>query len=119
MIERWMQWYLKAWVSDNPGEVAALFAQDARYYTEPYAEPWVGRDEIVRQWIKRGDSSAEWSFEHEVVAEEGDIAVIRGVTRYADEPGGGGAKTYHNVWVVRFAPDGTAREFTEWWMEEE
>jgi hypothetical protein len=24
---------------------------------------------------------------------------------------------FANVWLVRFAPDGRAREFSEWWVE--
>jgi len=116
MIDQWVQGYLKAWASDDPRDVAALFAEDARYYTEPYAEPWEGRDEIVRQWIDRGDSATEWSFEYDVVAVDGATSVVRGVTHYSNEPGGGGPKTYHNLWIVRLTTDGTAREFTEWWM---
>ena len=27
-------------------------------------------------------------------------------------------RTYSNLWVIRFAPDGRAREFTEWWMKQ-
>ncbi len=118
MIETWMRGYLKAWESDSPEEIAALFTEDARYYTEPYAEPWEGRETIVREWIERGDSGSEWSFGYDVVAEDGDTAVIRGVTRYepetAEETEG---KTYHNIWIVRLASDGRASEFTEWWMK--
>ncbi len=118
MIEEWVQAYLKAWTSDAPEDVAALFTEDARYFTEPYAEPWEGRDEIVREWIARGDSGNDWSFEHDIIAECGDTGVVRGVTHYEpespDEPAGA---TYHNIWIVRLKPDGRAYEFTEWWMK--
>ncbi len=117
MVEQWMQGYLKAWGSDAPEDIAALFTEDAAYHTEPYAEPWIGRDTIVSKWIEHGDSRTQWSFEYDVVAESGDTAVVRGTTRYASEAPGEPAKTYHNVWIVRFAPDGRAYEFTEWWMK--
>ena len=123
MIETWLRGYLKAWGSDDPQDMQALFTQDARYFTEPYAEPWVGHGEIVREWVARSDSDEDWSFVHEVLAEDGDVAVVRGVTRYGPKqqpepaPERPGA-TYHNIWLIRFAPDGRAREFTEWWMEE-
>ncbi len=117
MIEQWLQGYLKAWASDAPDDIAALFTEDARYYTEPYAEPWVDRETIVRKWIERGDSGTEWAFEFDVIAECGDTAVVRGVTHYPAEPPDGSPKTYHNIWVVRLAPDGSAYEFTEWWMK--
>lgn len=118
MIQRWMQGYLKAWASDEPDDVAALFTEDARYFTEPYATPWEGRDTIVREWIARGDSANEWSFEYAIVAEQGDTAVVRGVTTYGPEtPQESGSKVYHNIWIVRLTPDGRASEFTEWWMK--
>ena len=118
MIENWVQAYLKAWASDAPEDVTALFTEDARYFTEPYAEPWDGRDEIVREWIARGDSGSVWSFEHDIVAECDDVAVVRGVTTYGPETSGeSNGKTYHNIWIVHLAPDGRAREFVEWWMK--
>jgi ketosteroid isomerase-like protein len=118
MIEEWVQGYLKAWASDEPSDVGALFTDDARYFTEPYAEPWVGREQIVREWIARGDSGNRWSFDHEVLVECGDVGVVRGVTHYGPETAADSeGKTYHNLWLVRLAPDGRAREFTEWWMK--
>ena len=118
MTDEWVQAYLKAWTSDAPEDVAALFTEDARYFTEPYAEPWERRDEIVREWIARGDSQNDWSFEYDIVAECDDTAVVRGVTTYGPEtPNESGGKTYHNIWIVRLKPDGRAYEFTEWWMK--
>jgi len=117
-IVPWMQAYVEAWASDDPRDVSALFAEDARYFTEPYAEPWEGREEIVRQWIAHGDSAIDWSFTYEVIALDGDAAVVQGHTVYAEqgEPDPKPRKEYENLWVIRFAPDGRAREFTEWWM---
>jgi hypothetical protein len=37
---------------------------------------------------------------------------VQGTTRYLSSP-----RTYSNLWVVRLADDGRAREFTEWWMK--
>jgi ketosteroid isomerase-like protein len=118
MLEEWVQAYLKAWASDDPADIAALFTEEARYFTEPYAKPWVGRGKIVAEWIARGDSGTEWSFEHKIVAECEDAGVVRGVTRYGPEAPGEMGKTYHNLWLVRLDPEGRAREFTEWWMKE-
>ena len=96
-----MRGYLKAWASDAPEDIAALFTENARYFTEPYAEPWTGRDAIVSEWIAHGDSGTEWSFEYDVTAQCDDTAIVRGVTRYAAESPDQPAKTYHNLWIVR------------------
>ncbi|MDP2183022.1 MAG: nuclear transport factor 2 family protein [Actinomycetota bacterium] len=116
--EAWMRGYLLAWSTDAPNDIAALFTEDAIYRPGPFEEPWEGRDSIVREWIAAGDSSIEWSFEYEVVANEGGTFVIAGITEY---PVGVGpthksAATYANVWIVHLAKDGRASEFTEYWM---
>ena len=117
-IDQWMQRYLDAWASDDPDHVAALFTDDAVYYTEPYAAPWEGREQIVREWIEHGDSAREWSFTYETLLEHGDLAIVQGHTHYGEitGPDAQPAADYENLWVVRLAPDGRAREFTEWWM---
>ena len=44
---------------------------------------------------------------------DGDLGFVRGWTAYAqhDPP-----REYGNLWVIRLAEDGRAREFTEWWV---
>ena len=118
-IDLWMQGYLKAWASDDPDDVASLFTEEARYYPEPYSNPWEGRGEIVREWIARGDSGREWSFTYETAVTQGDLAIVQGHTHYGEvaDPGPEPAVDYENLWVIRLAEDGRAREFIEWWMQ--
>lgn len=70
------------------------------------------------KWLERGDSKFRWRFEHEVLAVEGDAAVIEGWTYYDPQPDDPRPDAYANVWLVRFAPDDRAREFVEWWVQE-
>ncbi|MEU8361278.1 nuclear transport factor 2 family protein [Nonomuraea sp. NPDC048882] len=105
----WIEGYVRAWNSNHPDDISALFTENAVYYTEPYSSPWQGRDEIVAQWLGRQDKPGEATFEWHPVCVTDDLSVIQGVTTYPD-------KTYSNLWVIRFASDGRCREFTEWWM---
>ena len=111
-LDAWVARYVQAWESNDPADIAGLFTEDARYSTAPDREPWRGRDAIVAGWLDRKDEPGDWTFRHEIVATAGDLGFVRGWTTYADPP-----TTYSNLWVVRFAPDGRASEFTEWWME--
>ncbi len=116
-VERWLDGYLKAWKTDAPEDIAALFSEAASYSPNPFtSHVWRGRDEIVREWIERGDSGSSWEFRSEIVAVEGDTAVIEGWTTYhatASDP----ESDFANIWVVRFDADERAREFSEWWVE--
>ena len=119
-VERWIESYRRAWETDDASDVASLFTDDATY--KPYPWPrecvgWQGRDEIVEQWIGRGDSKIGWRFEHEILAVEGDTAVVEGWTSYDRGEGEPWDEAYANVWVIRFAEDGRARQFIEWWVQ--
>ena len=80
----WVERYLVAWDSNDPDDIAALFSEDALYFTLPMREPWRGRKTIVREWLDRKDESGDWwTFKYEVIARDGDLGIVRGVTEYA------------------------------------
>jgi len=110
-LHTWVDAYVRAWNSNDPAAIGALFSQDAAYYTEPYSAPWRGRDEIVRQWLDHKDAPGETEFRWQPVAISPDVAVIQGETVYHTPP-----RTYSNLWVIRLDAEGRCTEFTEWWM---
>ncbi len=117
MIDRatahdWVERYRQAWLSNSPDDIGALFTDDAVYRPTPMSAPWSGRQQIILRWLERKNDPGTWAFEYEVIAVDGALAVVRGVTRY-DQPD----PTYENLWLVRLTDDGRAREFTEYWME--
>lgn len=109
-ITTWMNGYLRAWDSNDPADIAALFTDDAQYLTAPYETPRVGTDAIVSAWIADGDQPGDYSFSWNELGHDGDVAFVEGDTTYAD------GRRYANLWVIRFAPDGRASSFTEWYM---
>ncbi|MFF2272368.1 nuclear transport factor 2 family protein [Agromyces sp. NPDC058136] len=106
----WVDGYLRAWRSNDPAEIGALFTDDAVYLTAPDAAPRRGRAAIVAGWVDDADAPGEWSFEWHLVHETSALAIVQGRTAYPAE------RDYLNLWVIRFAPDGRASEFTEWYM---
>lgn len=115
-FEQWLDAYRAAWKTDDPGQIGALFTDDASYTTLPFREPRRGRDAIVAWWISQGDSKNEWRFELERLVVEGDTGVVQAVTTYPavdDQPDA----VFSNVWVIRLAPDGRASSFAEWWVQ--
>ncbi|MBI2238097.1 MAG: hypothetical protein HYU54_06185 [Actinobacteria bacterium] len=56
-------------MSNDPDEVAALFAEDAAYSYGPFREPNRGRDAIVAEWVSGrgprricGSSTSRWQW---------------------------------------------------------
>ncbi|HEX3300006.1 MAG TPA: nuclear transport factor 2 family protein [Actinomycetota bacterium] len=115
-VDAWMRGYFAAWISNDPAEVAALFTEDAVYQVGPFAEPWRGRDEIVRQWVSgRQDDIAH---RHEVMVVDGDRAAVRWNVR-ATDPDSGVRTEMDGVLSLMFAPDGRCREHREWFLRRE
>ncbi|MBA3946856.1 MAG: nuclear transport factor 2 family protein [Herpetosiphonaceae bacterium] len=110
-LETWVQGYLHAWGTNNPDAIGQLFSTDARYYTEPFAEPWQGRATIVTNWLERKDEPGTYSFRYEILGVTGERGFVRGWTQYHDPP-----RQYSNLWVITFDRHGLCHEFTEWWM---
>jgi uncharacterized protein (TIGR02246 family) len=114
-VQAWIDGYVRAWESGDPGEVGGLFAEDARYYTHPFREPWQGRDEIVKQWSEHQDEPDSWQAEYQAIAVTGNTGVVRGRTTYFGDDGSAQTE-YANVYVIAFDAEGRATEFTEFFM---
>ena len=115
-LQRWIDGYVRAWSSNDPKEIGALFAEDARYFTHPFREPWHGRDAIVKEWTAHPDRPGSWESLYRALAVGHDIGVVRGETTYFKEDGSVETK-YANVFVIQFDDEGRATEFTEFFMK--
>lgn len=109
-VEAWVAAYERAWRSAGTERLGELFADDATYRMSPYDEPATGLAEIAALW-ERERRGPDESFEmrHEVVALDGETAVIRIEVEYGEPR----SLQYRDLWVVRFA-GGRCREFEEW-----
>lgn len=110
VVTAWVDKYRTAWESNDPGAIADLFAEDAAYFPEPFAKPWLGREKIVAEWLRAKDEAGTTTFSwHPLIITE-DLAVIEATTTYPKD-------TYSNLWVLRLDNLGKARQFTEWYMK--
>ena len=113
-IRDWLAAYRHAWTTDDRQEVARLFTDDVRYFTAPHSEPLAGTDQVVDFWVGEGDSQIPWSFEYQVLAQEGDLFVVRAVITYPEGTGDGeGPEVFHSLWLVTLDGD-RASEFIEY-----
>ena len=124
-VDRWLTAYVEAWTTYDPGRIAALFSDDVAYRYHPYDEPVQGREAVVEAWlgaendpgVSTRDEEGTYDPSYQVVAVDGDIAVVTGTTCYRLEPGGQVDRIYDNCFVIRFDSGGQCCEFTEWYMK--
>lgn len=66
-LDRWVQKYRKAWESNDPKDIAALWTDDAAWYRRPDEPAVVGQEAIVDAWLEIADAPGETTFEYEVL----------------------------------------------------
>ncbi|CAN5142491.1 hypothetical protein BH11ACT3_BH11ACT3_18230 [soil metagenome] len=111
-VEAWMSAYRRAWDSNAPDDIRALFTDDAEYRTAPHDEPRVGVGAIVAGWLEDRDEPGDYTFTWSVAGIDGDLAFVEGETGYVEPE-----RVYSNLWVITFAADGRASSYTEWYMK--
>lgn len=120
-LRDWLDRYVAAWHTSDPDDIAALFTEDAVYRYRPYggdAHAVRGRDAIVAAWQEEGDPPGSWEASYAPWAIDAERAVATGTSRYLATDKGP-ERTYHNAFLLRFAPDGRCAEFGEYYMLEE
>lgn len=119
-VQDWLDRYVAAWRANEPEPIGELFTEDATYSYRPWEsgdQTVRGRHAIVASWLEEPDDPGAWEAHYEPYAVDGDRAVAVGWSRYApagEEP----ERTYHNAYLLRFAPDGRCVEFREFYMQE-
>ena len=107
----WVDAYERAWRSPGTAALAEIFTADASYLQGPYREPVVGLPAIAEMWEAERDGPDEvFDMSREVVAVDGDTAVVRAEVRYGRPP----HQENRDLWVLRFAADGRCAWFEEW-----
>lgn len=110
-VSAWIVGYERAWRTAGSEPLRELFTEEATYRMSPYEEPATGLDQIGALWEReRRGPDEQFTMAHEVVAVDGDTAVVRLEVQY----GGPERLQYRDLWVLRFAADGRCRQFEEW-----
>jgi uncharacterized protein (TIGR02246 family) len=118
-VQRWLDAYVHAWLTYDPAEIAALFAEDATYAYHPFDAPLHGREAIVASWLEPAhrDPAGTYAGQYEPVAVDGSVAIANGRSRYFEADGTTLRTEFDNLFFVRFDAEGRCREFREWYME--
>jgi hypothetical protein len=113
-VQRWVTNYERAWRTAGTDQLAELFTDGISYLASPWGDAVKGLDTLARFWeSERAGPDEHFTMTSDVVAVEGDRAVVRVAVEYlgpSDAPG----EQWRDLWVLRFAADGRCAEFEEW-----
>jgi hypothetical protein len=108
----WIDGWSSAWPRGDASAVAALYAEDAAFRSEPFRELQHPRD--YAEWAFAEQDEAECWFGEPVI--DGDRATIEywGIVRFQ-----GKDETIAGIAVIRFGPDGLVTEQRDYWNSHE
>ena len=116
-VTEWIAAYEEAWRSAGTEALDELFSAEADYSYGPYDRAHLGLAAIKEMWEAERTSHEETFDMHtEIVAVEGDTAVVR-VSVHYEAPR---QQEYRDLWIARFDGDGLCSHFEEWpyWPEQ-
>ncbi|MGH8931633.1 MAG: nuclear transport factor 2 family protein [Egibacteraceae bacterium] len=109
-VQRWVARYERAWRTPGTEQLGEVFSSKVRYVPSPWVRPLEGLDELAPFWEARDGPDEKFAFRSDVVAIEGDTAVVRIFVDYRRADVG----RWRNLWVLRFTSDGRCQGFEEW-----
>ena len=110
-VTNWITDYERAWRTPGTALLRDLFTDDASYQQTPYDVPILGLIDIASMWEEEREGPDEvFTVTSEVVAVEGETAVVRVQVEYGDPV----TQEYLDLWVIRFNPNGRCVSFEEW-----
>jgi SnoaL-like domain len=123
-VQGWLDHYVKAWESYDPGQIGELFSEDAEYRFHPADEPTRGRQAIVDAWLSPGgdpakrDAPGTFAAAYAPYAVDDDVAVGVGTSTYwTDASRSAIEASYFNVYLLAFDEAGRCRSFTEYYVK--
>jgi hypothetical protein len=110
LIDTWMTEYIKAWRAGDPALLEQVFSEQFSYKTSPFKEGITDWDTLREFWQETCDKEDVFTLSYDVVAIEGDIAVLRVDVHYTapDE------RYYKDLWIVQIDDNGLCFAFEEW-----
>jgi len=107
----WLTDYEQAWRTEGVDSLADLFTGDAVYRQGPFEPKVRGLPAIAVMWeAERTGPDEAFTMTSEIVAVDGDVAVVRVEVRYGEPV----EQEWRDLWIIRFAEDGRAVSFEEW-----
>jgi hypothetical protein len=104
----WVTRYERAWRAPGTDALDELFTETASYSPSPWSRPIRGLAAIGRFWDAGRSPDEGFRMQSEIVAIEGEVAVVRVAVDYDD------GQRWRDLWVLAHDETGRCERFEEW-----
>jgi nuclear transport factor 2 (NTF2) superfamily protein len=113
----WVRAWQDGWARHDPGTIAARYASDCRFRSEPFRALEHGRAAVLAYATHsfEEESNASFSFGKPIVGDDGRAAVEYRAVIWPR--GGGDPTTIHGVSLLKVGADGLIAEHRDTWTE--
>ena len=112
-VDAWLERYRRAWEEADPEAAAALFTENAVYWSSPFREAHLGQDGIREYWARATGTQSDTAVRFGRPITQGNRTAVEWWTTMRDE---GTDITLPGILFLRFAADGRCEELREAWM---
>jgi len=115
-VRAWVEAWKDGWARHDPAVIAARYAEDCRFRSEPFRPLEHGRSAPLEYATRsfEEERSARFTFGDPIVGTDGRAAVeYRAVITAPD----GSDTTFHGVSLLEVGPDGLIAEHRDTWTE--
>lgn len=119
LLSEWLRRYFRAWVSNDPQEVASLFAEDAVYYYGPFKDPSLGRTTIVARWVANPDRQFDITTQYEAIMAQGNVGIAHWNVKFRSHANDATVNELDGILILRFNSMIECTEHREWYSHRE
>jgi hypothetical protein len=117
-FKSWLDAYGRAWETQDPRAVAALFTEEATYQETPFVGPLRGRSAIAAYWSHATGSHTNVHFGYEVLTLDENNGIAHWWCSFLRPPGTAPLKL-DGIFVLQFEGSGRCKSLREWWHRQE
>jgi hypothetical protein len=113
----WVEAWKEGWARHDPEVVAARYAPDCRFRSQPFRDLEHGREAPLAYATRSFDeeSRASFTFGEPIIGVDGRAAVEYRAVVWP--PDGGEPTTIHGISLLKIGPDGLITEHRDTWTE--
>jgi len=112
-LSQWVDRFDRAWKTNDPEDIRALFPETPFEWGGPFGEVWREREAVVAHWLDTVDDYHDLDTSYEILGFSNDFGICRYRASFTRPPKIGRIEE-DMILLVRLDGDGRVVEFREW-----